>query len=619
MSPALTFSEELAGHVAFGDLPPQSGSDLGRKEGTRLRLRLTVIVDDVDRFIAGPERRALLRGSVDFEELGGRFDIERGSLRMLPGRGDRQGRMYYSIGVRASDETWLTFRGVKFLTHRRGAGAFFESTSMHVRVLRGPPDPAHTEDEPGADERALTIATGILRLSLPGLARGLASFRPRARSRIGGGIAVARFWAALAGAMADVYVPRLSVEHELQFEARPAIETPAQPRTAPAEAARRSPRSFSVSEPGWQQPRLDVQAFDLADEHTGARASVEHIVAPDVQATRGPVLLIAGSSVGASIFRPAGVRQTIVQRLIHEGYDVWVENWRGSLGNTPVEYSLDEAAVLDHPRAVAHVARETGSPEVKALVHCLGSSGFMLALAGGLLHTEDFKVSHVVSNSVSLHPVLPHAAERKLRAIVPLFNRVIPYLDPQWARDREPMTDEPVTAPDGPGVTARGPLADLMVEWVRLTHHECEDDVCNFGQFMYGSGASTLYEERRLTRETREWMRDQLAWAPIRVYRQIGRSLLAGHLVPMREWGRALPDDLFEAGPAAHMDARVTFITGSENRCFSPLSQRRTHEWLSAFQPGRHSFEPIDGFGHLDVWLRDDAEPVHEAVLEGLR
>jgi hypothetical protein len=625
VSPALRFKEEMAGYVAFGDLPPASGGDLGRKEGTRLQLRMVVIVDDVDRFIAGPERRALLRGSVTFEELGGSFEIERGQVRLLPGRGDRSGRMYYSIGVRAGDEEWLTFRGVKFLTHRRGTGAIVETTSMHMRVLRGEPDTSHTEDDPAPGERELTVATGVVRLTAGGFVRGLASFRPRARSRRAGAIAIARFWASLAGAIADVYIPRPKPDEGLlELEPPPAIEPPRRPVARRAITVRRPVDCEQLNESDWQYG-LRVDRYNLDDEDVGTRVWLEHVVRPDVEETppKGPVLLIAGSSVGASIFRPAGVETTVIHYLIDLGYDVWVENWRGSLGSAPVEYSLDEAAVLDHPRAVAQVAKQTESKEVKAVVHCLGSSGFMLALAGGLLHTDEFSVTHVVSNSVSLHPVLPHTAEQKLRGLIPVYNRLIPYLDPQWAREPaagEPMTDRPLAQPDasGPGATPRGAVADVILNWVKLTHRECEDPVANFGQFMYGSGPSTLYEERHLTPETRTWMRDQLAWAPIRLYRQISRSLMAGHLVPMREWADALPENLFEDGPADRMTAKITFITGSDNRCFSPLSQRRTHEWFSAFQPNRHDFVPIDGFGHLDVWLRPDAEPVHEAVRAGL-
>jgi hypothetical protein len=85
----------------------------------------------------------------------------------------------------------------------------------------------------------------------------------------------------------------------------------------------------------------------------------------------------------------------------------------------------------------------------------------------------------------------------------------------------------------------------------------------------------------------------------------------------MREWpDELLRGDLFETGPST--DARITFVAGSENRCFSPRSQQRTCEWFSSFQPGRHKFETLDGFGHLDVWMREDSAWIFDKVIEWL-
>jgi hypothetical protein len=248
----------------------------------------------------------------------------------------------------------------------------------------------------------------------------------------------------------------------------------------------------------------------------------------------------------------------------------------------------------------------------------------MLALASGLLHQGGIHVTHVVSNSVSLHPLVPRPAELKLRTAAPIFNRVLPYMDPQWSAE-ESLTDEPVPSAAGaagypPGMAPRTWLSRLLVAWVRMTHHECANDVSNFGQYMYGAGPSTLYDESKLSERTAEWMATQLAWAPARLYRQIARSVIAGHLVPMRPWeADQLRPDLFESGPPPEVDTRITFMTGTRNRCFSPTSQWKTCEWFRGHQPGHgHEFKPLEGFGHLDVWLAEDQDLVHEAVLNGL-
>jgi pimeloyl-ACP methyl ester carboxylesterase len=489
-----------------------------------------------------------------------------------------------------------------------------------------PSDEKYWERAVSDPEVGRTIAAGILRVSGLGFAGTIASFRPRARTRAAGAVTVARFWAAVAGGIGDIYLPpalsagRPSPHEDSPRKPPPGLAEPGRPATVPTPG---SPPHVSKGQS--RKPRLHVTNHDLLRAREGGHlVRLQHVTTSGARKDKGPVLLLGGSSVSPSIFRPVGVRETMVDRLLAEGYDVWLENWRGSLGRSPREYSLDEAAAIDHPAAVEAVARETGSREVKAVVHCLGSSGFMLALASGRLHTEDFEVTHVVSNAVSLHPMVPPASELKIRAFVPLFNRVVPYLDPQWARD-VPLTDEPPPTAEGhqdafPKMTPRGAVARALVTWSRLTHYEAENGVCNFAQFMYGAGPSTLYDESKLTEVTARWMEGQFAWAPARLYRQLARSLLAGHLVPMREWpADALAPDLFENGPAP-MDTRITFITGTRNRCFSPTSQRKTYEWFSAYHAkDQHQFRPLEGFGHLDVWLAADQSAVHKVVLEGLR
>jgi hypothetical protein len=623
MSPALTFREHLRGHVAFGDYAYRDGYRLGREQGTRLVLPLTIVIDDIDAFIAEPDRRAVVRGRIEFDELGISLPIHRGEMRVLVGSGLRgPRRVYYCIGARTERDGWVTVRCRKLLDPADRPEAWSQMTTVETRVLLGPPELSTTEDQPAADER--TIATGLLRLGVASAIREVTSSRARARSRAAGALAIARFWAAVAGAAAEVYVPR-AFDRDTPEPARPAVtrgprQDEARPLAAPAQ------RKSQVLK-YWRLGDLRVEPRSLEDDR-GSLAELEHVTIPGAPGPdKGPVLLVAGSSVGASIFRPVGVNETIIHRLSLQGYDVWVENWRGSQGHAPSEYSLDEAAAFDHPRAVEYIAMSTGSNQVKAVVHCLGSSSFMLALASGRLHTDAFQVTKVVSNSVSLHPVLPESSERKLRAVVPVINRLVPYLDPRWAEDQpeavevERMTDataEPEridpAGPPPPSLLSKG-----LVQWVERTGQGSEGRVSGFAQWMYGGGPSSLYDPRTLDKETLEWLQTQFAWAPMRLYQQIGRSLLVGHLVPMRDWtDEDLRLDLFRTGPA-DVETRITFITGTENRCFSPLSQRRTYEWFSKYHGhGKHRLVLLRGFGHLDVWLRPDAGVVYDEVVKGL-
>ena len=93
----------------------------------------------------------------------------------------------------------------------------------------------------------------------------------------------------------------------------------------------------------------------------GRVANVIHVVrtggAPSP--TRGPVLLVHGAGVRANIFR-APVEVTLVDALLDDGFDVWLENWRASIDFRPNQWTLDQAAVFDHPAAVRTVLDHSG-------------------------------------------------------------------------------------------------------------------------------------------------------------------------------------------------------------------------------------------------------------------
>jgi poly(3-hydroxyalkanoate) synthetase len=126
-------------------------------------------------------------------------------------------------------------------------------------------------------------------------------------------------------------------------------------------------------------------------------------------APKGPVLLVHGAGVRANIFSPP-VETTFVQFLLAHGYDVWLENWRASIDFAPNLWSLDQAALYDHPAAVNTVLSITGAATLKAVIHCQGSTSFMMSAVAGLVP----QVTTIVSNAVSLHPVVPWFSALKI-------------------------------------------------------------------------------------------------------------------------------------------------------------------------------------------------------------
>jgi hypothetical protein len=298
---------------------------------------------------------------------------------------------------------------------------------------------------------------------------------------------------------------------------------------------------------------------------------------------KGPVLLVHGAGVRANIYR-APTRRTLVDVLVERGYDVWLENWRASIDIPKNEWTLDEAAVFDHPRAVEKVVEETGAEDVQAVIHCQGSTSFMMSAVAGLVPS----VRTVVANAVTLHPVVPRFAKAKLRFALPAAARVLGYLDPQWG------------VKGAPGVFPK-----LLHAFALATHRECDNDVCRLASFTYGVGFPTLWRHENLNAATHEWLKHEFAAVPLTFFRQILACVEAGHLVSVE--GRPELPENFVADPP-RTDARFSFLSGELNNCFLPESQHRTFEWFERSAPGRHTAHFFPGYGHLDVFMGQRAD-----------
>ena len=297
--------------------------------------------------------------------------------------------------------------------------------------------------------------------------------------------------------------------------------------------------------------------------------------------TRGPVLLVHGAGVRANLFR-APTEVNIVDALIAAGYDVWLENWRASIDLPPNLWTLDQAAVYDHPRAVETVVAETRAQTIKAIIHCQGSTSFAMSAVAGLVP----QVDTIVTNAVSLHPVVPRWSRFKLNVAVPMVRLLTPYVDCQW------------------GVKAPHVTGWLIGLFVRMTHWECSNPVCKMVSFTYGSGFPALWRHEQVNEATHEWLRREFAHVPLTFFRQMAQCVNRGNMVSV-EGLPSLPAD-FAAQPP-RTSARFAFFAGARSGCFLPESQVRSHEFLSSFRKNYHTLHVLPEYSHLDVFIGKNA------------
>ena len=293
--------------------------------------------------------------------------------------------------------------------------------------------------------------------------------------------------------------------------------------------------------------------------------------------SKGPVLLIHGAGVRANLFNPPN-QPNLVEMLATTGYDVWLENWRASIEFAENEWDLDQAGLNDHPAAVQKICELTGYSEIKAIVHCQGSTSFMISAALGLVP----QVKTIITNAVSLHPLEQEFSVIKLTTLVPVVRHITKYLNPQWGRV-------------APTIKAK-----LLRTFVNVFHWENDTPVGKFVSFTYGTGWPALWELTNLSDETKNWIQDEFAAVPLRFFRHIRRSVRRGALVPF-------------SGPGTYIDqppktsARFVFFAGKLNKCFSWKSQLKTYEYLNALQPNKHRLYVLPTYSHLDVFFGKNA------------
>jgi hypothetical protein len=197
---SVRFTEEMLGHVTFGESDFARGAQTGRDGSEFLKFHLTIEVADMERFSHDPMRQAGAVGYLQCDALGGRLPVEKGVFNLFVDSGPGVKRMLYRLWFRDGVGHPLTLTGYKLVENDAGFDLWKDTTTLFTKVLQG-----HVEES--GDSSAELVASGILRIRVQDFAKQMTTFRAGGSGGIGAKLGgLIKFGVIFVGQLAEVYL-----------------------------------------------------------------------------------------------------------------------------------------------------------------------------------------------------------------------------------------------------------------------------------------------------------------------------------------------------------------------------------------------------------------------------
>ena len=170
MTSSVRFTEEMLGHVTFGEIDFARGAQPDRDGSSAFKFHLTIEVEDIESFGNDPLRPATATGYVVGDAFGGKLAVEQGWFNLFVDVEPGVKHMLYRLWFRDGVGNPLTMTGFKLVKDDAGFDVWKDTTTLFTRVLQG-----HVEE--GVDDAATVIASGIIIIRARDFAKQLTTFR----------------------------------------------------------------------------------------------------------------------------------------------------------------------------------------------------------------------------------------------------------------------------------------------------------------------------------------------------------------------------------------------------------------------------------------------------------
>ena len=534
----IEFTERMSGFIALEPaLPHETAFAKGRADNRAMSFTVTILVDDVDTFIADKEHLGRLVGTVDCPFLSAEpLDIFSGTFNLL--RADQAAvetkRFEYGFALVARDGSEYRFDGYKVVRADTGLDLWKDTTRLYVDIRKG------------RDGYLGPFARGMLEIKPADFAVQMQTLKgtdgANAIDRLR---AAAKFGAFFTRELYDTYGGLLTRSD--RYDA-------ANPRKT---------RSLRVPAPEVHLVRTkDGKVLRLTRYKGG---------------TKGPVIFAHGLGVSSLIFSIDTIETNLLEYMVLAGYDCWLFDFRASIDlvHAKEQWTADDVAINDYPAAVGKVRAETGAPSVQFIAHCFGGTTFSMSLLAGLEGVRAAAISQISTDYVV--PFFPQKILAKLRAPsllehlgIGVVNARATKSDKLWERGLDWILRAVVPMP--------GEERNKSATSARISA-------------LYGR----LYQLDQLNKDTFDFgLPEMFGEANISAFQQLALFARTGHVLDRTGQDVYLPH-------VKRMGIPILFVHGAKNACFKPESTARTVKRLSdangAHLYARHE---IPGHGHID-------------------
>ena len=551
------FTERMAGFIAAPEAGDYSAAEkAGKAAGERFSFTLTVLVDDVEKFVDDRQHKGKMIGTVLCPALSPEpLDVSDGKFNLMRLDEDRVAtrRFDYRMSLLARDGAEYHFEGFKIVHDDHKLDLWPDTSTLYVDIWKG------REGHEGH------IARGILHIDPKDFAVQLQTLQGlHGRGTADRNAAIASFGALFAGTLFDVYGGVLNPS--TRFD---------------ADTARRR-RELRAG-------HAEVHPFTTAD---GKALRLTRYKGGD----KGPVVFSHGLGVSSLIFSIDTIETNLLEYLYAAGYDCWLMDFRASidLPYAMEEWTADDVATKDYPAAIAKVRAITGRESVQMLVHCFGATTFVMAMLAGLQGVRSAVVSQIATD-----------------VIVPWFpQRLLAHL-----RLPNLMRAANIGYVDARSTTSDGPAERLIDAAIRLflpfrSDNRTRNATSNRITALYGQ----LYQLDQLNKATADdGLPMMFGKANIEAFCQLAKIARKKHIVDHAGGNAYLPH-------LERLAIPITFIHGAENRCFKPVSTALTIARLAAVNGAQlYEQHLIPGHGHIDcIFGKNAATAVYPLMLAHL-